>query len=176
MLDRENSFPNVSSSTLFTEDEVIFPINSSAFFHFISFVYDYHYPEKEYFDFTLLNIIGIDTYVQDYDINNNLTNYNHWLYGYCNNESDTKGISHLITQDYFKQSACIKKYFDNSSQKYYDIGEPNFKWPKMAHGTFNPNNKFYSIVIKKCENYILNKVFTEEYNCKNENEIEKLDI
>ena len=33
----------------------------------------------------------------------------------------------------------------------------------MAHGTFNPNNNFYSIVIKKCDNYILNKVFTEEY-------------
>ena len=174
LLDRKNSFPNVSTSTLFTEDAGIIPINSSSFFHFISFVYDSHYPEKQYFDFTLLNIIGIDTYVQDYDINNNLTNYNHWLYGYCNNESDTKGISHLITQDYFKQSACIKKYFDSSTQKYYDIGEPNFKWPEMAHGTFNPHNKFYSVVLKKCDNYILNKVFTEEYNCQNENEIEKL--
>ena len=163
LLNRKGSIPNVSTFTLFTEDAGTIPINSTSFFHFVSMVNDSHYPENEYFDFTYFNVIGIDTFVQDYQVDNNLTNYNHWLYGYCNNESDTKGVSHLITQNYFTKSACIKKYFNKSTQKYYDIGHPNFKWPEISHGTFNPQNKFYSIIIKKCEKNILNEIFGEEY-------------
>ena len=174
LLNRKGSIPNVSTFTLFTEDAGTIPMNSTSFFHFVSMVNDSHYPENEYFDFTYFNVIGIDTFVQDYQVDNNLTNYNHWLYGYCNNESDTKGVSHLITQNYFTKSACIKKYFNKSTQKYYDIGHPNFKWPEISHGTFNPQNKFYSIIIKKCEKNILNEIFGEEYNCKNENEFEEI--
>ena len=44
----------------------------------------------------------------------------------------------------------------------------------MAHGTFNPNNEFYSIILIKCKNEILNKVFGDEYKCKNENEITEI--
>ena len=43
----------------------------------------------------------------------------------------------------------------------------------MAHGTFNHNKKFYTVILTKCDNNILNKVFNEEYNCKNNTEIEE---
>ena len=35
----------------------------------------------------------------------------------------------------------------------------------MAHGTFNPNSKSYSILLTKCNKNILNIVFNNEYNC-----------
>ena len=47
------------------------------------------------------------------------------------------------------RSACIKKYFNSSTQTYYDIGNENFKCPKMAHGTYNPKSKFYNIAVEK---------------------------
>ena len=28
----------------------------------------------------------------------------HWIYGKCNNDSDTKGISYLIDKDFFNES------------------------------------------------------------------------
>ena len=95
ILFRNAEEPKVSTYTRFLEDAGEFPINSSALFHFISIVKDSHNPEDEEFDFTSFNLIGLDTYIQDYITDNNLTKYNHWIYGFCNNESDTIGISHL---------------------------------------------------------------------------------
>ena len=173
IINRNDEYPAVSPYNMFIEDAGEFPINSSSFFHFLSLVKDIHHPENEEYDFSLFNKIGIDTYIQDYKNNNDLIKYNHWLYGICNNETDTKGIAHLITQNYFTKSACIRKYFDSSVQKYYDINDPNFKWPVMAHGTFNPNTKFYALFLTKCDKTILNKVFDEEFKCKNNTEIDE---
>ena len=172
ILNRNKEIPKVSSYNLYTNDAAEFPINSSSFFHFISIVKDPNHPEIEEFDFTSLNIIGIDTYTKNYENDNNLTKYNHWLYGFCNREKDLKGISNLVTQNYFIKSACIRKYFNSMEQKYYNTDDPNFKWPKMAHGTFNPNNEFYSIILIKCKNEILNTIFGDEYKCKVETEID----
>ena len=43
----------------------------------------------------------------------------------------------------------------------------------MAHGTFNPNNEFYSIFLIKCKNEILNIVFEDKNKCKKDIEIEE---
>ena len=146
IFDRRTETPEISTYNRFTEDAGKFPINSSSFFHFISIVKDYHYRSFEGFDFTYFNLIGLEKNVNDYENDNDLTKYNHWLYGYCNNESDTQGISHLTNQQFFTKSACIKKYYSSSEKQYYDVGHSNFKWPKMSHGTFNPNKEFYTII------------------------------
>ena len=159
---------------MFIEDAGEFPINSSSFFHFISIVKNTHHPELEEFDFTYFNLIGLDTYTKDYENGDDLKNYNHWLYGFCNNETDTKGISHLINQIYFTKSACIRKYYDSSEQKYYDTNDSKFKWPKMAHGTFNVNLDFYNIILVKCNDKILNNTFGGDYTCKKDSEIEEI--
>ena len=171
---REKDCPKIAYNHLFTEDAGIFPINSSSFFHFISIVKDKNFPDKEEFDFTTFNLIGLETNIQDYENDNDLKKYNHWLYGFCDNEIDSKGIKDLITQNYFTKSACIKKYFDSNSQKYYETGDINFRWPLLAHGTFNPKNEFYSVILQKCEQNILNNIFGKEYKCKNDTEIEEI--
>ena len=45
-------------------------------------------------NFTKYRIIGFETYYTYYLDDKNLNNYNHWLYGFCNNNSDTEGIGH----------------------------------------------------------------------------------
>ena len=44
----------------------------------------------------------------------------------------------------------------------------------MAHGTFNPQQQFYSIILIKCEQDILDTILGKGYKCKNGEEIEKI--
>ena len=171
---REREDPKMSSYSGFIEDAGIFNINSSELFHFLSLNLNKTNNYDSGFDFQAFKVIGLDTYFERYKSNENLNNFNHWLYGPCNNETDAKGINHLITQEYFTKSACIKKYFNSTEQKYYNISEEGFKWPVIAHGTFNPNKKLYNIFVEKCEQKILDEINDKGYKCKNNSEIEEL--
>ena len=160
--------PNVYFFRSFIEDSGTFPINASSFFHFISLGgvnYD-GYDWEEGVNFKEFRIIGIDSYLTNYVNDRNISHYNHWLYGICNNNSDTEGISHLIYYKYFEKSACIKKYFDSKDQIYYDIGNPKFKWPVLSHGTFNINNQFYSIIVEGCQNDTINLILGGNEKCR----------
>ena len=79
-----------------------------------------------------------------------------------------------MTQQFFTKSACIRKYYDSSSHNYYEVGDKNFRWPTLAHGTFNSKKQFYSLILIKCEQNILNNIFHREYICKKDEEIEKI--
>ena len=174
IIDRQKDCPKIAFYTHFIEDAGIFPLNSSSFFHFISIIKDNHHPEREEFDFESFNLIGLETYIIEYENDNDLSKYNHWLYGFCNKEKDTEGITNLVTQNFFTKSACIRKYYDSNSQKYYDTDDPNFRWPRIAHGTFNQKSEFYSLILQKCNQNILNNIFGNEYKCKNDTEIEEM--
>ena len=119
------------------------------------------------FDFESFRLVGIDTYLSYYEADKNLSNLDHWLYGLCNNETDTEGISYIINQEFFTKSACIRKYFDSSKQEYYETNDSNFRWPRMAHGTYNSNKEFYVVFMEKCEQRTLNLILGEGYQCKN---------
>ena len=94
------------------------------------------------FDFTLFRIIGSNQYLEESDNNRNIYKIDHWLYGQCNNNTDTQGINNLMYQDYFNKSACIKKYFNSKEGRYYSNNEKGFKWPVIAHGNYNSNIQF----------------------------------
>ena len=158
----------------YIEDSGIFPFNSSSFFHFISLTHNHAQVIDVGVDFTAFRVIGIDTYFHKYVEDKNISKIDHWLYGFCNNDSDTNGISHLITQKFFQSSACIRKYFNADEQKYYEVGNPKFKWPTMAHGTYNTQNKFYSVVLERCENEIINEILGNGFVCRSEENINKL--
>ena len=163
---RNDETPSSTSFTYFKKDVGTIVLNDINLFHFISFE-DYNNKGTENFDFSYLNVIGIEEPVSNYENNNNLKNYNHWLYGYWNNKSDIKGIEKIVTNKFLTKSACIKKYYDKETDEYYDTNHPKFKWPSVSHGTFHPENKIYSIIIKSCEQKILNYIFNGEYTCKN---------
>ena len=174
LFDREKDCPTIANNNQYTEDAGIFSLNSSSLFHFISIVRDGNQPFYEDFDFTSFNLIGFENYGQNMENGVDITQYNHWLYGFCSKENDIKGIENLVTQHFFTKSACIRKYFDSSTQKYYEIGDKNFRWPTLEHGTFNPQNKIYSLILYKCDQEILNNIFGKGHKCKNDEEIEKV--
>ena len=158
----------------FVEDAGIFPINSSSFFHFISMSEEMENPIDKGVNFEHFRIIGFDEFYHKVYINGGIYNYDHWLYGYCNNDSDTKGISYLTNQEFFKKSACIRKYYSYKDQKYYDTGNINFRWPKMAHGTYNKNKTFYSVFLERCKEETINLVLGDGYHCTNDSEMDEL--
>ena len=156
--------PKVYYYNRYVEDAGQFPLNSSMLFTFIQFL-DTSSNSAEIIDFDSIRIVGIEETINLYEDNHNLSNYNHWLYGPCNNYSDTQGISELINFEYFTDSACIRYYYNKDHQKYYSTEDNNFKWPIILHGCSHPNRTFYGIVIEKCMNDTLRSLITGKH-CK----------
>ena len=172
---RDTQKPQVSSISYFIDDVGILPISSKGIFHFISITKNRMNKNEQEFDFQIFKAIGFETYIDDYKNNKNLSEFDHWLYGPCNKESDVEGLDSLITQDYFTKSACIKKYYSHNDRRYYNSNESKFRIPHIAHGTSNINNKFYSVIIEKCEENTMKEIFNNEIVCKEStNEIEDI--
>ena len=156
----------------FIGDSGIFSMNSSSLFHFLSLQDANNNHRDGGIDFTIFRVIGIETFFTKYLKYNNLSNFNHWLYGPCKN-INIEGIKYLINNNYFESSACIIKYFSMEKQKYFDIYDSEFKWPVMAHGTYNSNSKFYSIVLERCKENTINLILGEDYHCTSEEKLKE---
>ena len=155
-INREN--PSAFYFNKYVEDAGVYPMNASSIFHFIQLV-DTVSNQPIPMDYQAFRIIGFDevyynSYITDDDgytpKQRKSNEFNHWLYGPCNNKSDTEGIGDLITFDQFEHSACIRRYFDKNSGKYYETDDPHFRWPILEKGTSHPNRTFYGIIIEKC--------------------------
>ena len=174
IIERKN--PNISYYKNFERDAGIFQINTSSLFHFVSIAQIYKgVSTMEELDFTSLNVVGVQSYTEGFIgvyKKSGIKSFDHWLYGYCNKEINTEGLDDLITYEYFNKSACIKKYYNSTEQKYYDIGDPKFIWPDIAHGTFNESNKLYGLYTIKCDNKIINDILGTGYQCKNDSEVD----
>ena len=165
--------PNAFYFNSFVEDAGIYPLNASSLFHFITIATISNGLLNNGIDFTNFRIVGYETFFETYFNDKNLNNYDHWLYGKCNNDSDTQGIGYLINYEFFEKSACIKKYFIFADQKYYDTGDEKFRWPKIAHGTYNEKLKLYSIFIEKCQEDTINLILGDGHHCKSDLEIDE---
>jgi len=168
MIQRKN--PIVNRIESYINDVPIFQVNSSSFFHFLTIVSSGAIVDHDGIDFTKLRIIGSRSYYSTLN-NNNIKSRNHWLYGPCENAFDLKEIDYLINKDIFQKSACIKKFFDSKTKKYYDKNNPNFQWPELGHGLSNDNNIIYSIFIGNCNDETIEEVMGNDSHCKNETEI-----
>jgi len=156
--------PNIYFFTRYVENAGIFPFNSSSLFHFIKLTNSFNSKEQS-IDYKSIRIFGFEGIVDNYISNNNLSSYDHWLYGPCNSD-DINGIENFTKAEINENSACIRKYYDSRKNKYFNTGEKNFKWPSLLYGASNKNNTNYGIILEKCTNDNLNG------NCKSENEIE----
>ena len=157
----------------FVEDAGEFPINASSLFHYISSGNpndDYNF---EGFDFRSFRIIGINTYFSYYIENKTLENFDHWIYGLCNDENDIKEINYLLNNKEYENYACIKKYYSSSDKKYYNTSDKNFLWPTISKGTYNPNLTLYQVIVEKCNNDSIKLILGEKYYCKSDNEIDQ---
>ena len=161
--------PRVCYYNRYVEDAGEFPVNSSSMFNFIQ-ILDTVKNTPSPVDFDLLTIIGLEETVDIYQDKNNLTEYNHWLYGKCNNSTDVVGINSLINFEFFTESACIRKYYNKEEKKYYNTNEKGFIWPNILHGCSHPNRTFYGIIVEKCRNTSL-KFLSDGKYCKSQQEI-----
>ena len=143
--------PQIYYYNRYIEDAGNFPVNSSQIFSFVQ-ILDTASNTPAPIEFDSVRIIGLETTVDLYKLDNNLSQYNHWLYGRCNNSSDTEGISNLINFDYFTESACIRKYYNKDDKIYYNTNDEKFIFPNIIHGCSHPDRTFYGIVIEKCRN------------------------
>ena len=173
----ERKDPKAFHFNNFLKDVGEYEINTTSIFHFISIIRNFKDTStNEPFDFTIYNIVGAQLYVDNYL---NIAKYagiqiiDHWLYGPCNKNKNTKNLDHLITYDFFEQSACIKSFYNHTERKYYDIGDPNFRWPTIAHGTYSDSNLIYGIYLQNCNNNILKRILGEGHQCKGNEEIEE---
>lgn len=161
--------PQVYYYNRYVEDAGIFPMNSSSIFNFIQII-DTATNIPTPVDFDLIRIIGIEETIDIYENNNNLLEYNHWIYGKCNNSTDIEGINDLIDFQYFTESACIRKYYNKDTKKYYDTNDQNFVWPILKYGCSHPNRTFYGIILEKCRNDTM-KTLSDGRKCKSKEEI-----
>ena len=166
--------PNAFYFNTFIEDAGTFYINSSSLSHFLTSAKNvdgnFFYED---FDFTVFNVFGINAHYENLngvERRGGITTIDHWLYGLCKKEKNIEGLDILEKYDFFEQSACIKKYYNSTEQKYYEIGDKKFVWPKIAHGTFNEKSKIYSIIVRKCNNKLLKNILGDGYQCKNDTE------
>ena len=162
--------PNVYYTQKYIEDTGSYPINNSSLFNFIQ-ILNKNTNRAKAVDFDSVRIIGIQDSIENYMSSNDLSLYNHWLYGNCNNDSDTEGIGHLITQDYFTQSACIRKYYNKNEKKYYSTTDHGFIWPSISKGNSNPDKTSFGIIMEKCKNDAL-RTSAGSSNCKSDTDIE----
>ena len=156
--------PNIYFYTRYIENAGIFPFNSSSLFHFIKLTNTID-SEEQSIDYKSIRIFGLESIVDNYISNNNLSSYDHWLYGPCNSD-DINGIEDFTKIEINENSACIRKYYDSGKNQYFNTNEKNFKWPSLRYGASNKNCTNYGIIMEKCINDSLNK------GCKSEKEIE----
>ena len=145
----------------FKEDVGSYTINDTSLFHFISMEEKGRQSKDLGFDFTKFRVIGFQTYIERYLITKNASHFDHYLYGSCNNSNYTQNAKTLSNYEFFGISACITKYFNSKTKKYYDIKDPGFKWPIIAHGSYNQNNTGYSVMIERCKKDTLDLVLGE---------------
>ena len=166
--------PKAYFYTRYIEDAGEFPLNSTQMFHFIQ-VTSQENNQKIPLDFQAFRIIGFDdAYADEYMSDGEIAKIkDHWIYGNCNNNSDTKGISYLITQNYYEQSACIRKYYDATKKKYFNTGEEGFRWPIIKKGCSNPERTYYGLIMQRCDKA---DEFIKEQGpeCKSSSEIDQI--
>ena len=80
----------------------------------------------------------------------------------------------LINQDFFQNSACIRKYYNTKESKYYDTEDSEFRWPIISYGTYNSDNKFYCIILGRCQEETVNIILSGQNHCKTDEEINRI--
>ena len=151
-LKRKN--PSAFYYNRYIENIIPTPYNSSGLFHLIN-VSDTHFP---YESNRLFSIIGVENHLNIFDFNN-IESFDHFIYDYCDT-IDIQGIEDTILEgvEQLDKLFCIKKFYNKTSQKVYNLNNKEFPYPEIMYGTSNPSVSIYGVVIQKCKNSsIINK-------------------
>ena len=154
----------------YVEDAGIYPLNSSQMFHFITIG---EAISSFSFDPRAISLIGVSVTDDIILANNNESEYDHWIYGFCEGEKDA--MDKMIYLSEFKnrfeeKGLCVKKFYNSKTKTIINSDDINFQYPMLAHGNSNPNEILYGIFMQRCQNNsILNN-----YTCYDNNKIDSL--
>jgi hypothetical protein len=154
----------------YVEDAGIYPLNSSQMFHFITI--GEAIPSFS-FDPRAISLIGVSVTDDIILANNNESEYDHWIYDFCEGEKDA--LDKMIYLSEFKnrfeqKGLCVKKFYDSKTKKIINSDDINFQYPILAHGNSNPNEVLYGVFMQRCQNNsILNN-----YTCYDSDKIDSL--
>ena len=154
----------------YVEDAGICPLNSSQMFHFITI--GEAIPSFS-FDPRAISLIGVSVTDDIILANNNESEYDHWIYDFCEGEKDA--LDKMIYLSEFKnrfeqKGLCVKKFYDSKTKKIINSDDINFQYPILAHGNSNPNEVLYGVFMQRCQNNsILNN-----YTCYDSDKIDSL--
>ena len=170
--------PKIISSIIYEQNlnnKIFQPIGYTGIKHFIQL---YSHKDTGWFgDFYKKNIIiysvrenqttSID------DSQHNLANTEHWLYDNCEkiydiNDKLFSEISNIIPN--YKNSICLRYYYNISTKEYYEIGFDGFVTPNLETNEISEKKNVYKILIEKCNNYSFIN-YKMGYSCNNENDI-----
>ena len=122
--------------------------NSSGLFHLLNLTPD----ASEYEVNRLFSIIGINNYMF-LIVFNNIEDFDHYIYDYCG-INDIKGIDNLILENTydFNSLFCIKRFYNKTTQRVYNLNNKEFPYPEIIYGASHPHASVYGIVVEKCKN------------------------
>lgn len=128
-----------------------FPFNSSAMYGFINV-------GTKKIDFKAVTIFSTYKYITDYYENQDLSEFEHWIYGPCE-KADADSELPITNMSLFLEAACIKEFWNVEKQQYFTKNEEGFEWPAITD--VQSFTHTYGIYVEKCQNHtgkILNKV------------------
>ena len=100
----------------YIDDIGTFSFSENYFFNYVKFINVRNRKEIQ-IDFDKIEIIGINTTINDYLNNENEDNQSHWIYGKCDKEIDINNIEDLLDNETFYISAYLEKFYNKEKQK-----------------------------------------------------------
>ena len=152
----------------YKNDLGIYFLNSSQFFHFISFDIK---ADTQKIDLKNFIVIGVTVLDSTYINNNNPTEFDHYIYEECD-KNDAGDLYSYMDDDvklYYNHGFCIKKFYNSKTKTIITTKNKDFNYPYLQHGAKRSDNIPYGIYIQKCKNY----TFYNENNCNSSETIEK---
>ena len=144
----------------YVEDAGIYPFNSSQMFHFITIgeaVNEFEFDPKA------ISLIGVAVADNIILANNNESEYDHWIYDFCEGEIDAKDKMNYLSsykERFINKGLCIKKFYNSTTKKTINFDNPEFQYPVLAHGNSNPNEILYGVFMQRCQNNSIINNFT----------------
>ena len=132
------------------KDIGIINLNQNYFFHYITFIDEER--KEDVFDDKLFSVIGMNNPSINLFLYNEISEYNfsHWKYERCKYLNKTN--KDIINKQYFNNSLCLSKYYDNENKKIISIEDTNFPYPSLENNLEKEYLVNYGIIIKECEN------------------------
>jgi hypothetical protein len=147
----------------FIYDAGFFPLNSSGIFHFLVF-------GTNNFDRRAYSIVGVNFKHENLLEDNNETHYDHYIYDFCDEKDIGNRFEYLAEyENLYLNGICIKQFYNSTSKKITNIRDDDFNHSFIQFGASNPNEIFYGLYIKRCEN---NSIINSDFYCYDEHTID----